>query len=45
MQDLINKIQNIIGDYWESFQERDDAEYALHRIENLLDEYRHKEEP
>jgi len=43
MQDLISRIQDIIGDFWESYREYDDAVYAIRKIENLLDEYRHEE--
>ena len=39
MNELIKEIQNVLGDYWESFQERVDAEYALHKIENILTKY------
>ena len=39
MDELINEIQNVLGDYWESFQERDDAEYALRKIDDILTKY------
>lgn len=39
MNELIKEIQKVLSDYWESFQERDDAEYALREIENILTKY------
>ena len=39
MNELIKEIQNVLGDYWESFQEHDDAEFALRKIENILTKY------
>ena len=39
MNELIKEIQNVIGDYWESFQEREDADLALHKIDDILTKY------